>query len=158
MATNHNINVILNGTNGQNRPKTSAVGNVQRIQNKTTPKNPASKLLNSIGNKVGGVPSMRGISKMGVAGAVAFALVSSANKVADMAMDVYSASSGEKLLVGNIKKVKSYVLNPIAYAKDSIWTFGVLQSRINKRENYENNYQRELTGKFIVGSQYGKKS
>lgn len=163
MATNHNINVNFrsrgSGGGSQSNLKTSAKRGALQIKANANSKSPIPNIISKTQRAMGvsGVSGFGALKTAGVAGAIAFAGVSLANKVADVVMDVYSASTGEEILVGNIRKVRSYVLNPVKYAKDSIYGYGILQSRIIKRQNYENDYHRELSGNLIVGNQYGSK-
>jgi hypothetical protein len=158
MAVNHNININLNGKGGGSTLRTSAKRSVKEIKNNASKNMHIPKLLQKYNKTMGGLGAVGGgLKYAGIAGAIAYAGVSTANKIIDIALQVRSASTGEQITIGNIKRVKSYILNPIQYAKDSIWSQGFIQQKIIDRQNQSNDYYRELTGMAIVGNQYGNK-
>jgi hypothetical protein len=158
MATNHNININLNGSGGQSNLKTSAKRSVQQIRQNNTSKFKLSKVVSKVPQAFNANSYGSGsLKRMGFAGAVAFAGVTLANKALDMYLDIRQASTGDILTTGNIKRTKNYILNPVRYFVDDVYAYGFLQQKITNRQNEQNQYYRELTGKAIVGNQYGVK-
>jgi hypothetical protein len=76
-----------------------------------------------------------------------------ANKAYDFYLDYDLARTGESMAIGNIKRVKGYVLNPTSYLIDATWGKHLQQLTVN-RQNNANAYYRELSGNLIVGNQY----
>ena len=156
MPTNHNINVNFRtkGSIGHSSLKTSAKGSIIRIKKEKSRVDTSFDLLKKHPT---GSYGFNGISGKTVGLAVSGAVVGASNKALEIGMTIYSASSGEQITVGNIRKVKRYVFNPAKYFIDDIYNYGFLQQRIVNRQNESNDYYRELTGKAIVGEQYGVK-
>lgn len=97
------------------------------------------------------------LKRLGIAGAVAYAGVQMANKAMDIYFDIRQASTGDQLMIGNVRRVRNYVMNPAKYFIDDIYNYGFLEQKRVNRQNEQNQYYRELTGKAIVGNQYGQK-
>ena len=159
MATNHVITVMQkSGKGSSSNLKTSAKRNITQMQFNNTSKMNLGKIVSKSAQALN--PNSLGVGalkRMGIAGAITFAVVNTANKVLEIGMDIYSASTGNQLAVGNIRRTKNYILNPAKYFIDDIYKYGFLQQRITNRQNESNAYYRELTGKSIVGNQYGDK-
>lgn len=157
MAVNHNININLHGSGGTSS-KTSAKRSITNMKQKNTTslklgkviaKSPQMFNANTFG--------ISGLKRLGIAGAIAYSTVTIANRVTDIFLDIHQASTGDQLAVGNFRRVRSYVLNPVSYFVDDIYKYGILQQKNINRQNYANEYYRDLTGKAIVGNQYGQK-
>lgn len=155
MAVNHNININLNGSGGTT--KTSAKGAIQNINQKTQNKTKIPNILKKFNARMGGMGAVSGMKRAGVAGAIGFAVVSTANKVHDIFLDIKQASTGDEVQIGNVRNIKHAFMNPVKYATDLYYNSAILQKRYVARQNYENNYYRELTGKAIAGRQFGNK-
>lgn len=159
MPVNHNINVrLFSGKGGTT--KTSAKGSVKRSFQKTS----ESKELTprQIARTIRAVRTSD-FGALGLFGGEGGAMFSSiqemaktASKLMDYVLDVNLARSGEKIGIGNIKRGKGYMINPVKYGLDATW--GVyLQNLEISRQNQSNDYYRELTGNLIVSKQYGEK-
>lgn len=159
MATNHVITVMQkSGKGSSSNLKTSAKRSVTQMRFNNTSKMNLGKIVakstqalnpNSLG--------VNNLKRMGIVGGITYAGVQLANKALEIGLDIHSASTGNQLAVGNIRRTKNYVLNPAKYFIDDIYKYGFLQQRITNRQNESNAYYRELTGKSIVGNQYGEK-
>jgi len=160
MAQNHTINIRLGGKggNGTSNLKTSPKRTIVQMKEINSTKMHIPSALKRFNAKVGGgLGSASALKYAGVAGAIAYGVVGTANKVLDVALDVHVAKTGNTIGVGNIKRVRKYILNPVSYFVDDIYNYGYLQQVTTNRQNKANDYYRELTGKAIVGNQYGNK-
>ena len=157
---NHTIKVQLNGS-GRGGTKGSAV-------NTLTKNIMSNQKTNSMSSKqlVRGLRTLRtgDLGNLGLFGgkggsatmAIVQEVVKVANRVADIAISVNEASSGESIKAGNVRKVKSYFMNPTSYAWDA--TYGVYLQKLQiSRQNQSNEYYRQLSGNIITGNQFGKK-
>lgn len=158
MPVNHNINVNLRSSvNGISSLRTSAKNSVSKITSKKddanfNPKNVARGLrmirtldtstLGLFGGNFGN-PYMWMIQET----------VKLSSKVMDYILEYQQAETGNKMRVGNIKRAKGYVLNPMSYIVDGTWGVHLQRMQIG-RENEANAYYRELSGNLIVGDQY----
>lgn len=155
MANNHviNVNFKQKGT-GVSSLKTSAKSSIIKIGSKQQSLNPSFQTLKKHPTSNF---SLQGFFGKSLALAISGVTVAIANKALDIGMDIYQASTGNQLTVGNIKRVRSYIFRPKEYFVDGIYKYGYLQEKVVSRQNYENNYHRELTGNLIIGNQYGSK-
>jgi len=157
---NHTIKVQLSGS-GRGGTKGSAV-------NTLTKNIMSNQKTNSMSSKqlVRGLRTLRtgDLGNLGLFGgkggsatmAIVQEVVKVANRVADIAISVNEASSGESIKAGNVRKVKSYFMNPTSYAWDA--TYGVYLQKLQiSRQNQSNEYYRQLSGNIITGNQFGKK-
>lgn len=160
MPVNHNINVRLSGSHQKVTNRTSAQGNISKSTG------------HSGGNKPFGAKQLaRGIrafrtldaGSLGLFGGVAGASIAVvqettklANKIVDIVLDINMARSGETISIGNIKRVKGYILNPKSFIIEATYGMWLERLRIN-RQNQTNAYHRELSGNLIVGNQYRNK-
>jgi len=159
MSVNHNINVVLRKSSGGSNStttRTSSVRAVRSIQERTQSKGLNTRSLSRTVRAirtfdVGALGLFGGISGAGLA--LAQEAIKTANKIHDFYLDYSLARTGETMSIGNVKRIKGYILNPTAYIRDATW--GVfLQKLAIARENTENEYYRELSGNLIVGNQY----
>jgi len=155
---NHNINVKLR--NGKGKSKTSANGSVHKISQRMNGSSPNStkslarnfKAINTLDASQMGL--FGGVSNSSIS--IAQEVVKFASKIADLALDINMARTGESIAVGNMRKLKRYILNPISYLSDGSYEYVLNDFRI-ARQNTEKDYYRELSGNLIVGNQYGSK-
>lgn len=157
MAVNHNINVNFRRSSGSMpTTRTSAVNSVTRTTERQT-----SSSLRSISRGIrafrtadlGSLGLFGSSSTMSMAVTVAQETIKLANKAYDFYLDYDLARTGETMAIGNIKRVKGYVLNPTSYLIDATWGKHLQQLTVN-RQNNANAYYRELSGNLIVGNQY----
>lgn len=160
MAVDHRILVRLTNGRGNGgggtRTRTSAVGSVRRASERTSgvTGRDIARGLRSIRTLDAGSLGLFGSSP---AAAITTAIVQESIKLANKVHDIYLnydlARTGESMSIGNIRRVKGYILNPTSYIVDATW--GVyLQKLAIARENTANAYYRELSGNLIVGNQY----
>lgn len=157
MAVDHRILVKLtNQRGGVGRTKTSAVGSVKNTMEKTsgmTGRDIARGLRAVRTLDVGSFGLFGASPAMSITASIVQESLKLANKVHDIYLNYDLARTGESMSIGNIKRVKGYVLNPTSYMLDATW--GVyLQKLAIARENTANAYYRELSGNLIVGNQY----
>ena len=155
---NHNINVNLR--NGKGKSKSSAHGSLQRISQRMGGSNPNA--TKSLARNFKAINTLDA-SQMGLFGgtsnssiSIAQEVVKFASKMTDIVLDIQMARTGESIAVGNMRKLKKYILNPISYLSDGSFEYILNDFRI-ARQNNENQYYRELSGNLIVGNQYGIK-
>jgi hypothetical protein len=158
MAVNHNINVNLRQARGT-QTRTSAVRGVQKV---TTARetSPSSARQLARGLRTVRTLDSGSLGLFGGMGGATMTVVQESVKLANRAVDIYLdinlARTGEVLRVGNIKRVKGYLLNPTKFAVDA--TYGVWLQRLRtNRANQENDYYRELSGNLITSNQFGNK-
>jgi len=161
MAVNHNINVNLRKGNESisSSGKTSALRGIKSNNTSRGSNNNSSRqlarTLRTIRTLDTGALGLFG----GMGGATMTVIQEGAklaSKVIDIALDINLARTGESINVGNIKRIKGYVLNPQSYIMDATYGLWLNKLRIN-RENEANAYYRELSGNLIVSNQYGIK-
>jgi hypothetical protein len=161
MAVNHNINVNLRkGTKSiSSRGKTSAVRGIQSNNTSRKSNNNSSRQL-ARGLRAVRTLDTGALGLFGGMGGATMAVVQEtvkiANRVVDIALDINLARTGESINVGNIKRIKGYLLNPQSYIIDATYGLWLNTLKIN-RENESNAYYRELSGNLIVSNQYGIK-
>lgn len=157
MAVNHNINVNLRHRGqARTRTRTSAVTGVRRI-NTGRQTSPSSARQLARGIRTVRTMDTANLGLFGGKSGAIMSVIQETLRLANKAHDVYLsydlARSGESMSIGNIKRVKGYILNPTAYAIDLTWGRYLQRLEIN-RENKANAYYRELSGNLVVGNQY----
>jgi hypothetical protein len=162
MSVNHNINVVLRRSSGGSNStttRTSSVRAVRSIQERTQSRGLNTRSLSRSVRAirtfdVGALGLFGGISGAGLA--LAQETLKTANKALDIYLDINLARTGESMKIGNIKRVKGYILNPSSYVKAMLVNEFITKPIVN-RQNQAKDYYRELSGNMIVGSQYGKR-
>lgn len=160
MAVNHNINVNLKkGAEIKSNNKTSAVRGIQSNNTSRKSNNNSARQL-ARGLRAVRTLDTGALGLFGGMGGATLAVVQEgvklANKVVDISLDINLARTGESINVGNIKRIKGYILNPSSALIDATYGVWLNKLRVN-RENESNAYYRELSGNLIVSNQYGIK-
>jgi hypothetical protein len=160
MAVDHRIVVRLTNQRGNGgggtRTRTSAVGSVRNAAERSSGLSgrDIARGLRSVRTLDAGSFGLFGSSPtLSITAAIVQESIKLANKVHDIYLNYELARTGESMSIGNIRRIKGYILNPTSYMLDATW--GVyLQKLAIARENTANAYYRELSGNLIVGNQY----
>lgn len=157
MPVNHTINVNLRSGKFGTSSRTSAKSNVRNVIS---------------GKKSEGTFGARNVARLirtvrtadtsylglfGGMGGATMAVVQEGVKLANRALDIYLdiglARTGENMSIGNIKRVKGYILNPASFVIEGTYGVWLQTMRIN-RQNQSNAFYRELSGNMIAGEQF----
>lgn len=161
MASNE---ILIRSMQGAGHSKTSSLRSFKNTKSKTSTtdrgenqslKNIAKTLRAFRTLDTGALGLFGGTSKGGIMMLVQ-ENIKVANSVTDMILDINLAKTGESVGVGNVRRIKGYVLNPTKILIEGTYGEYLRNLRVD-RANVKNEYYRNLTGNIVYGKQYGDK-